>query len=79
DVYKRQNYVRMCLKCGQVSSPDKDIQDGYQNVFVKTYHCLMKMSEGSLLNKARMSKFQGYETLYAQAVQKLASQQGQPE
>jgi hypothetical protein len=32
-----------------------------------------------LLNKARMSKFQGYETLYAQAVQKLASQQGQPE
>ena len=77
--YNFTNYVRMCLKCGQVSSPDKDIQDGYQNVFVKTYHCLMKMSEGSLLNKARMSKFQGYETLYAQAVQKLASQQGQPE
>lgn len=73
------HYVRMCLKCGQVGSPGQHIQNSYSQIFVKTFRCLERLSEVSLLNKARMSKFKGYETLYVQAVQELASQQDQPE
>ncbi|MEE8873655.1 P-loop NTPase fold protein [Pseudomonas helleri] len=76
DDYNFTNLVRMCLKCGQVSSPDKDIQDGYHDIFFKMYRCLMKMCEGSLLNKARMSKFQAYEKLYAQIEKEILSRQG---
>lgn len=72
------HYVRMCLKCGQVASPEQHIQNSYSQIFLKTFRCLERLSEVSLLNKARMSKFKGYETLYAQAVQELASQQDQP-
>ncbi|WP_439863043.1 P-loop NTPase fold protein [Pseudomonas antarctica] len=77
--YNFTNLVRMCLKCGQVSSPDKDIQGGYHDIFYKTYRCLMKMCEGSFLNKARMSKFQGYEKLYAQIEKEILSRRGKVE
>lgn len=73
------NYVRMCLKCGQVSSPEQHIQNSYHEIFVKMFRCLKRLSEVSSLNKARMSKFKGYETLYAQAEEELARQQNQPE
>lgn len=73
------NYVRMCLKCGQVSSPEQHIQNSYHEIFVKMFRCLKRLSEVSSLNKARMSKFKGYETLYAQAEEELARQQDQPE
>lgn len=73
DDYNLTNYVRMCLKCGQVSSPDDVIQDSFNEIFVKTYRCLMKLSELSLLNKARMSKFKGYEKLYSQIESEMSS------
>lgn len=73
------HYIRMCLKCGQVSSPELHIQNSYSQIFVKTFRCLTKLSEVSLLNKARMSKFKGYEKLYAQAVEELLVQQDQPQ
>ena len=79
DDYNFTNLVRMCLKCGQVSSPDNDIQDGYHDIFFKMYRCLMKMCEGSPLNKARMGKFQGYEKLYAQIEKEILSRQGKVE
>ncbi|WLI30727.1 hypothetical protein PSH61_06360 [Pseudomonas rhodesiae] len=79
DDYNFTNLVRMCLKCGQVSSPDNDIQDSYHDIFFKMYRCLMKMCEGSPLNKARMSKFQGYEKLYAQIEKEILSRQGKVE
>ncbi|MFL1475470.1 P-loop NTPase fold protein [Pseudomonas grimontii] len=79
DDYNFTNLVRMCLKCGQVSSPDNDIQDGYHDIFFKMYRCLMKMCEGSPLNKARMSKFQGYEKLYAQIEKEILSRPGKVE
>lgn len=73
--YNFTNYVRMCLKCGQISSPEQHIQNSYSEIFVKTYRCLVKLSELSLLNKSRMSKFKGYEKLYAQAEEELRLQQ----
>ncbi|MEX5353405.1 hypothetical protein WCE02_18890 [Pseudomonas juntendi] len=73
DDYNLTNYVRMCLKCGQVSSPDDVIQDSFNEIFVKTYRCLMRLSELSLLNKARMSKFKGYEKLYSQIEAEMSS------
>ncbi|MGU1477466.1 hypothetical protein ACSEQ7_07675 [Pseudomonas aeruginosa] len=73
DDYNLTHYVRMCLKCGQVSSPDDVIQDSFNAIFVKTYRCLMKLSELSLLNKARMSKFKGYEKLYSQIEAEMSS------
>lgn len=79
DDYNFTSLVRMCLKCGQVSSPDNDIQDGYHDIFFKMYRCLMKMCEGSPLNKARMSKFQGYEKLYAQIEKEILSRPGKVE
>ncbi|MNG29362.1 hypothetical protein D3C84_1147790 [compost metagenome] len=69
----------MCLKCGQVSSPEQHIQNSYNEIFVKTYRCLMKLSEVSLLNKSRMGKFKGYEKLFAQAEEELRLQQDQAE
>lgn len=71
------DYVRMCLKCGQIASPEQDTQNSYSQIFVKTFRCLERLSEVSLLNKARMRKFEGYEALYAQAVEELANQQDQ--
>lgn len=68
------DYVRMCLKCGQIASPEQDTQNSYSQIFVKTFRCLERLSEVSLLNKARMRKFKGYEALYAQAVEELANQ-----
>lgn len=73
--YNFTNYVRMCLKCGQISSPEQHIQNSYSEIFVKTYRCLVKLSDLSLLNKSRMSKFKGYEKLYAQAEEELRRQQ----
>lgn len=73
DDYNLTNYVRMCLKCGQVSSPDDVVQDSFNEIFVKTYRCLMRLSELSLLNKARMSKFKGYEKLYSQIEAEMSS------
>lgn len=73
--YNFTNYVRMCLKCGQVGSPDQDIQDSFNSIFVKTYRCLITMCGGSLLNKARMSKFKGYEKLYAQIEGEMRAKQ----
>lgn len=73
DDYNLTHYVRMCLKCGQVSSPDDVIQDSFNAIFVRTYRCLMKLSELSLLNKARMSKFKGYEKLYSQIEAEMSS------
>ncbi|MFU6490337.1 hypothetical protein ACM8AO_15275 [Pseudomonas aeruginosa] len=70
-------YVRMCLKCGQVGSPEQRIQNSYSEIFVKTFRCLTRLSEVSLLNKARMRKFKGYEKLYAQALEELRTQQDQ--
>ncbi|RMU03297.1 hypothetical protein ALP37_02369 [Pseudomonas amygdali pv. sesami] len=46
---------------------------------LKTYRCLMKLSEVSLLNKSRVGKFKGYEKLFAQAVEELRLQQDQTE
>lgn len=74
--YNFTNFVRMCLKCGQVASPYKDIQDGYHQIFYKTYLSLLKLSEDSLLNKSRMSKFQGYERIYTQIKDEIFSQEG---
>lgn len=68
------HYVRMCLKCGQVRSPEQGIQNSFNNIFVKTYRCLTRLSEVSLLNKARVGKFKGYEELYARAVEELRTQ-----
>ena len=79
DDYNLTHYVRMCLKCGQVSSPEQHIQNSYSEIFVKTYRCLMKLSEVSLLNKSRMGKFRGYEKLFAQAEEELRLQQDQTE
>ncbi|MBA5956723.1 hypothetical protein GIB64_04710 [Pseudomonas lactis] len=79
DDYNLTHYVRMCLKCGQVSSPEQHIQNSYSEIFVKTYRCLMKLSEVSLLNKSRMGKFKGYEKLFAQAEEELRLQQDQTE
>ncbi|MDT9631077.1 hypothetical protein F6S08_07510 [Pseudomonas sp. JV449] len=79
DDYNLTHYVRMCLKCGQISSPEQHIQNSYNEIFVKTYRCLMKLSEVSLLNKSRMGKFKGYEKLFAQAEEELRLQQDQTE
>jgi len=72
------HYIRMCLKCGQISSPEQLIHNSYREIFVKTYRCLTKLSELSLLNKSRMGKFKGYEKLYAQAEEELRLQQSLP-
>lgn len=79
DDYNLTHYVRLCLKCGQVSSPEQHIQNSYSEIFVKTYRCLLKLSEVSLLNKSRMGKFKGYEKLFAQAEEELRLQQDQTE
>lgn len=79
DDYNLTHYVRMCLKCGQVASPEQHIQNSYSEIFVKTYRCLIKLSEASLLNKSRMGKFKGYEKLFAQAERELRLQQDQAE
>lgn len=60
-------------------SPEQHIQNSYSEIFVKTYRCLMKLSEVSLLNKSRMGKFKGYEKLFAQAEEELRLQQDQTE
>lgn len=73
--YNFTNFVRMCLKCGQVVSPDKDIQGGYHQIFYKTYRSLLRLTESSMLNKARMSKFQGYEKIYTQIKEEICSQE----
>ena len=79
DDYNLTHYVRMCLKCGQVSSPEQHIQNSYNEIFVKTYRCLLKLSEVSQLNKSRMGKFKGYEKLFAQIEEELRLQQDQTE
>lgn len=73
DDYNFTHYVRICLKCGQISSPEHHIQNSYNEIFVKTYRCLMKLSEVSLLNKSRMGKFKGYEKLYTQIEAEMLS------
>lgn len=70
--YELNHIVRMLLKCGQVSTSDYARQLMYEEVFVKTYRALLKLAEGSRINQARVSQFQGFSKLYARAEKKLS-------
>lgn len=72
-------HARALLKCGEVRSVEKDITDDFRNIFMKTYGALLKLSELTPLNRVRMSKFKGYEKLYAQVEEELRLEQNQPE
>ncbi|AOE78038.1 hypothetical protein A7318_05410 [Pseudomonas lurida] len=57
-------HARALLKCGEVRSPEKDITDDFRAIFMKTYSALLRLSELTPLNRARMSKFRNYEDVY---------------
>jgi len=57
-------HARALLKCGEVSSPEKDIMDDFRIIFMKTYTALLKLSELTPLNRVRMNKFRNYDDVY---------------
>lgn len=57
-------HARTLLKCGEVSSPEKDIMEDFKIIFMKTYAALLKLSELTPLNRVRMTKFRNYEDIY---------------
>ncbi|KAB5618669.1 hypothetical protein F7234_23080 [Pseudomonas putida] len=71
--YELNHIVRMLLKCGQVSTSDDIRQQMYEEVFVKTYRALLKLAAESRINQTRMSQFEKFSKLYAQAEEKLVT------
>lgn len=67
DSYEFTNCVRACLDCGKVVSGDEQVQQSYKKIFMKTYRSIVRLGNQSPLNRARMSKFRGYEGLFERA------------
>lgn len=61
--------ARVLLKCGEVQSHDKDVNDEYIAIFLKSYNALLKLSALTPLNGIRMSKFRAYEGIYNRHVE----------
>ncbi|MFJ4256730.1 P-loop NTPase fold protein [Pseudomonas monteilii] len=63
--------ARALLKCGEVQSHEKNANDDYNAIFVKSYSALLKLSALTPLNAIRMSKFRAYEGFYNERVKKV--------
>lgn len=56
--------ARVLLKCGEIRSHDKNANEDYIAIFMKSYNALLKLSALTPLNIIRMSKFRAYEEIY---------------